>query len=85
MTLVVGRITNTKVSGGNTVIRVNRGKNNGVARGWSGVLLRGGKDGQPLGGSEFKVIKVTSTECVGTVKLSPDQISANKWVQLTAD
>lgn len=81
---VTARIVNAQLSsGGAVIITLNAGKDQGVERGWTGNVLRGGKDGAPLDGGDFKVIKVTSREAVGKVKLSMDQVKANKWVLLS--
>lgn len=76
-----GKIVNFQMGGGGTVIiTINRGKNVGVARGWSGQVLQGG---QPLSGGEFKVMRVTTNKSVGKVKLSLDVIRANRTVLLS--
>ena len=81
---VTARIVNVQAaSGGSVIITLNKGKENGVERGWAGNILRGGRDGESLEGGDFKVIKVTSRESVGKVKLSVDQVKANKYARLS--
>ncbi len=81
---VKARIVNAQVaSGGAVIITLNAGKDQGVQRGWAGNVLSGGKDGSPLDGGQFKIIKVTGREAVGKVKLTMDQVKANKWVVLS--
>ncbi len=81
---VTAKIVNVQVaSGGSVIITLNRGKDDGVERGWSGALLQGGSDGSPLEGGDFKVIKVTSRESVGKVRLSVDRVKANKYARLS--
>jgi len=81
---VTARIVNAQVaSGGAVIITLNAGKDQGVQRGWAGSVLSGGKDGSPMDGGEFKIIKVTGREAVGKVKLTMDQVKANKWVLLS--
>jgi hypothetical protein len=69
-------------SGGQVIITMSKGKNQGIARGWNGEVLRGSSDAAMAGG-EFTVIRVTPNECVGKVNLSSDQIRANPRVRLT--
>ncbi len=81
---VVGRIINFQMgAGGEVIITVNRGKDLKVNRGWTGQVLKGGKDGTPLSGGEFKVMKVTSSKAIGKVKLALDVIRANQYVRLS--
>jgi hypothetical protein len=81
---VTAKIVNVQAaSGGSVIITLNKGKEAGVARGWTGKILRGGRDGSALDGGDFKVIKVTSRESVGKVKLSVDQVKANKYARLS--
>ena len=81
---VTAKIVNVQAaSGGSVIITLNKGKKAGVDRGWTGSILRGGRDGAPLDGGDFKVIKVTSRESVGKVKLSVDQVKANKYARLS--
>ena len=81
---VTAKIVNVQVaSGGSCIITLNRGKDDGVERGWTGALLQGGLDGTPLDGGDFKVIKVTSRESVGKVRLSVDRVKANKYARLS--
>jgi hypothetical protein len=71
-------------AGGEVIITLNRGKNNGgVDRGWSGQVLKGGPGGGPLQGGDFKVMKVTADKSIGKVKLTLDVIQANKTVLLS--
>jgi len=81
---VVGRIINFQMgAGGAVIVTVNRGKDLKVERGWTGQVLKGGKDGTPLSGGEFKVMKVTSSKAIGKVKLALDVIRANHYVRLS--
>jgi hypothetical protein len=82
---VLAKVTNYQGTGGGyVIITVNKGKNAGVERGWGGKILKGrSKTADALEGGEFKVIKVTSRECIGKVRLSVDRIKRNRYVLLT--
>jgi hypothetical protein len=67
-------------SSGSLLVTLDKGKNAGVDKGWNGTILNRG--GQPLEGGEFKIIQVTSRESVCKVRLSVDQIKANRKVKL---
>lgn len=68
-------------SSGAVIITVNKGKSAGVDQGWSGqVLLK--NTPKPLNGGGFKITKVTQGESVGKVRLSLDQLSANRRIEL---
>lgn len=69
-------------SGGGVIVTLNRGKNDGVARGWKGTVLQRSSE-SPLDGGEFKIIKVTTRASVARIKLTLDQIKANNKVLLT--
>lgn len=66
---------------GNVILTVNRGKNDGVERGWSAQMLMG-SSGRPLRGGSFTITRVTSGEAIGEVKVSVDQIRANRQVKV---
>lgn len=79
---VSARVVKYQVSGsGALIITVDKGKNSGIAKGWVGKVVNSA--GGTVDGGEFKVTKVTSGESVGKVKLSVDQIKANRRVVLT--
>ncbi len=76
-----GRIIGQQLSGdGLVIITIDRGKKDKVDRGWDGKVLQGGSS--PISGGDFKVISVRDSTCVGKVKLSIDQVNANKTVML---
>jgi hypothetical protein len=66
---------------GLVILTVNRGTQDGVARGWDGQVLR--PDGTPLPGGSFKVITVNGQSCVGKVQLPLDVIRNNPDVLLS--
>lgn len=80
---VKGKVNNIqKSSSGSLIITINKGKKHGIERGWTGTVLQGDSD-DPIDGGDFKVIKVTSRECVAKVKMSYDQMSSNRYVLIT--
>jgi hypothetical protein len=80
---VTGRITNIQLaSDGAVIITINRGTDAGIDRSWNGQVLRG-NSGSPLDGGEFKIINATGRESVGRVRLSVDQLRANRNVVLS--
>lgn len=81
---VSGRIVNYKVSAaGGVMVYIDRGKRVGVAKGWKGEVLDSA--GNPVEGGSFKVTRVTSRESRGKVRLSVDQVKANRRVRLSPD
>ena len=80
---VKGKVVNIqKSTAGSLIITINKGKKDGVDRGWGGGVLAGDTD-DFLDGGDFQVIKVTSKESVAKVKMSYDQQSSNRNVRLT--
>jgi len=78
-----GRIIGQQLSAdGQVIITIDRGKKDKVDRGWDGKVLQGGAGGSGISGGDFKVISVRDSTCVGKVKLSIDQVNANKTVLL---
>jgi hypothetical protein len=67
------RIVDVQVSGNDTIITVNKGSNAGVGQGWTGRVFR---DGKPVAGGEFTVIRVTKGQAVGKVKLGEDVVKS---------
>lgn len=68
-------------SSGSVIITVDKGTSSGVGQGWSGQVMMK-KSSRPLNGGAFKVTKVTQGESIGKVRLSLDQVNANRYVKL---
>jgi hypothetical protein len=66
------RVVDVQVQGTDTVITVDKGSAAGVAQGWKGNVIEGGK---PVVGGDFIVVRVTKNAAVGKVKLSADRVS----------
>jgi hypothetical protein len=79
---VTGRVIKTEVQGSDVVITIAAGSDAGVAKGWTGRVLRGDSDNN-LDGGEVVVIRVGKRETVGKVRLTTDQVSANPRVKLS--
>jgi hypothetical protein len=78
-----GRVVAVQLaSGGAVVITIDRGKDSGVAPGWTGVLINS-QTGRPLKGGNFTITKVTPGEAIGKVKLPFDTVNAHRKVVLT--
>lgn len=81
---IYGRIRRTQeASSGGVIITINKGREKGVDKTWSGTLLRGKSGRTPLPDGNFKIIRVTARQSVAKVRLSMDQVKANPRVQLT--
>lgn len=79
---VTGRVIKNEVQGSDVVITIAVGSDQGVAKGWTGRVLRGDSD-TPMDGGDVTVIRVGKRETVGKVRLTTDQIAANPKVKLS--
>jgi hypothetical protein len=79
---VTGRVIKNEVQGGDVVITIAAGSEQGVGKGWTGRVLRGDSD-NPIDGGDVTVIRVGRRETVGKVRLTTDQVSANPRVKLS--
>jgi hypothetical protein len=80
---VVGTIIGSTVQGGDLVITIGAGSEQGIGSDWRGVVLKGSTD-QPLNGGEIRVARVEKRFTVGKVHLTTDQLAANSRVRLSA-
>ena len=80
----VGEVTDVQSdpSGTGVQITVNIGTDDGVDKGWKGVLLD--SNDKPIRGSEFKLLKVTKKSSVAKVKLDASKLIPNNPVRLSA-
>jgi hypothetical protein len=65
------------------IIVISAGTTAGVTRGWIGHVLRGDSDDR-LPGGEIQIVRVEKTLSVGKVRLTQDQLDANRRVKLTS-
>jgi hypothetical protein len=79
---ITGRVVNYKVSAaGGIILYIDRGKRAGIGKGWKGQVLD--SSGSPVAGGSFTVTQVSAIESRGKVKLSVDQVKANRRVLLS--
>ncbi|MCB9561048.1 MAG: hypothetical protein H6708_11625 [Kofleriaceae bacterium] len=74
-----GMIVNVQVEGNTTTIVIDKGKKDGIDRGWTGNVLDSA--GRPLTNGSFTVLTVRERVCSAKVKLTRDSV-AGKKVQL---
>jgi len=80
---ITARIINTQVdSSGMVIITMDKGKKDGLDRGWPGKVLQGGPGSNPVSGGDFSLIKVVDSNCVGKVRLTVNQVK-NSYALLT--
>jgi hypothetical protein len=79
---IVGRVIKNEVQGGDTIITIAAGEDQGVSKGWTGRVLRGDSE-SPVDGGDVTVIRVGKRETIGKTRLTTDQISANPRVKLS--
>jgi hypothetical protein len=65
------------------IVTISAGSQAGVARGWTGHVLRRGSD-DPLPGGEIQIVRVEKTLSIGKVRLAEDEILDNRRVKLTS-
>jgi hypothetical protein len=70
------------VQGGDVVVTIAVGSDQGVGKGWTGRVLRGDSE-TAMDGGEVTVIRVGKRETIGKVKLTTDQVAANPKVKLS--
>ena len=76
------RVVGIQLAGRFVIVTLKGGTNRGISRDWTGSLLRGGSS-NALTGGELEIIKVTKSKTVARVKLTIDQVSANKSALLS--
>jgi hypothetical protein len=79
---VVARVLKNELQGGDTVITIAAGSEQGITTNWTGLVLRGDSNAT-IDGSDIKLIRVGKRECVGKTKLTIDQLAANPKVKLS--
>ena len=79
---VTGRVLKNEVQGGELVITIGAGSNQGIQKTWKATVLRGETE-TPLPGGEVTVVRLDKGFIVGKVKLTADQIKENYRVKFT--
>jgi cell shape-determining protein MreC len=78
-----GRITERSRDNQDIIITIDKGSNQGIGKGWTGVVFTGKSGSKVLAGSEFSIFKVTEDESYGKIrKLSLDDLGENIRVEL---
>src|SRR5688572_20880966 len=79
------KIIERSLSGQDIIITLDKGTNQGIAKGWTGVVFVGKSGSKPLSGSDFSIFKVTEDESYGKIrKVSMDDLGDNFRVELKA-
>ncbi len=77
---VDGVIINVDVNDSGTIITINKGKKEGVDRGWTGEIVSSG--GKGISNGDFTVFRVTERQSFAKVKISRDTVNNNLKVKL---
>ncbi len=79
------KIIERQMAGAEVIITLDKGQNQGVTKGWTGVVFKGKAGTTPINGSEFTIYKVTDNESYGKIKKLPlDTFTENTRVELTS-
>ncbi|MBK9030044.1 MAG: hypothetical protein IPL61_01685 [Myxococcales bacterium] len=78
----VGEVTDVQTISSGVQITINVGTDDGVDKGWKGVLLDA--NDKPIRGSDFKLSKVTKKASIAKVKLDASKLIPNNPVRLSA-
>ena len=77
---VVGRVIGRDIQGGDTVLKIGAGKDQGIApTGWRAMIVDG--NGNPVPGGEVKIVRVDTSRTVGKTRLTAGQVEANPYVK----
>jgi hypothetical protein len=79
------KIIERSLSGQDIIITLDKGMNQGIAKGWTGVVFVGKSGTKQVAGSDFTIFKVTEDESYGKLrKVSMDDLGDNVRVELRA-
>lgn len=79
------KIIERSIDGQDIIITLDKGSNQGIGKGWTGVIFVGKGGAKQLSGSDFSVFKVTEDEAYGKLrKFSMDTLGDNFRVELRA-
>jgi len=85
-----GRILGKQIQGKEVIVTIGVGAKSGVGKDWKGEVLQGGTPtlrpaaDNPMSGGTLTSIRVDGDVTVGRTTLTPDQLTANPWVRLSA-
>lgn len=74
------RIAGITTSGSRTTLKIDRGSQDGIAVGWIGEVIT--SDGASIPGGKFEVTRVSQQESFGSVRASPEAVTAARFVRL---
>ncbi len=78
-----GRIIERSIAGKDIEITLDKGTNQGIAKGWTGVVFEGRSGTKMLRGGVFTIFKVTEDESYGKIRnMSLDQLGDHFRVEL---
>jgi hypothetical protein len=79
---VVGRIVGKEVQGSQLVLTVSAGTDQGVAKGWSGKVIRGPDvNDKAVSGGDVTIIRIDKGVTIVTTKLAADVIAGSPYVR----
>jgi hypothetical protein len=76
------KIIERQISGSETVVTLDKGSQQGIGKGWTGIVYVGKTGTKLLKGSEFTIFKVTEDESYGKIRLPIDTLGENFRVEL---
>ncbi|HEU0034133.1 MAG TPA: hypothetical protein VFQ53_26075 [Kofleriaceae bacterium] len=80
---VVGRIIGKEVQGGDLIIRIGIGSDQGVSKGWVGTVIKGPDlTDRAVPGGDVSIVRIDKAVTVARIKLTADQIAATPYVRL---
>jgi hypothetical protein len=83
-TPVMGRVIGKEVQGGDLIVKVGIGSDQGVKKDWVGAVLTGPSlTDRAFPGGDAKIIRIDKAVTVVKVRLTPDQIDQNKNIRFS--
>jgi hypothetical protein len=80
-----GKIIERQQQGQEVQITLDKGSNQGIQKGWTGVVFKGKTGNTPLANSEFVILRVTETESYAKLKkVTLEALGENVRVELTS-
>ncbi len=77
---VVGRVIGRDIQGGDTVLKIGAGSDQGISKeGWKAFVVDG--SGKAISGGEVQIVRVDKTRVVGKTRLTAGQVDANPQVK----
>jgi hypothetical protein len=81
---IVARIIGNEVQGGELVLRIGTGSDQGISKSWRANVVAGPDVSEkPIPGGEVTIIRVDKQRVIGKTRLTASQIEANSYVKFT--